>query len=134
MQVEILDSKYQGVIIPPIPKVKHPADDAQSLETAYKFAAQHPEVLDYMPCFCACKREKHRSNEDCFVKSKSREGTLRWNNHAAECSICLTVATRAKMLLEEGKSIHSIREQIETEFATKFKYHTDTPQPPEKAQ
>lgn len=42
--------------------------DAEILE-AYVFAAQHPEVLRYMPCYCGCEhpRSAHTSNYDCFV-------------------------------------------------------------------
>lgn len=34
---------------------------------AYLFAVEHPEVLDYMPCYCGCQDEGHVSNTDCFV-------------------------------------------------------------------
>lgn len=44
------------------------ASDPEVLE-AYVFAAQHPEVLRYMPCYCGCEnpRSAHTSNYDCFV-------------------------------------------------------------------
>jgi hypothetical protein len=36
---------------------------------AYQFAAERPELLKYMPCFCGCGAEglAHRSNLECFV-------------------------------------------------------------------
>jgi hypothetical protein len=35
---------------------------------AYQFAVEHPEVLDYMPCYCGCFEEDgHTSNTHCFV-------------------------------------------------------------------
>jgi hypothetical protein len=42
--------------------------DPEILE-AYVFAAKHPEVLRYMPCYCGCEdpRFAHESNYDCFV-------------------------------------------------------------------
>lgn len=44
-------------------------DNAKTLE-AYQFAVEHPEVLDYMPCYCGCYEEDgHTSNTDCFVDS-----------------------------------------------------------------
>lgn len=45
---------------------------------AYLFAAQHPEVLEYMPCYCGCEREGigHRSNYDCFIDIIDRTGGL----------------------------------------------------------
>lgn len=37
---------------------------------AYQFALDHPEVLDYMPCYCGCYEEDgHIGNTDCFVES-----------------------------------------------------------------
>jgi len=40
------------------------------VKAAYKFAAEHPEILSYVPCFCGCERSGHRGNEDCFVKAR----------------------------------------------------------------
>jgi hypothetical protein len=42
--------------------------DPEILE-AYVFAAKHPEVLRYMPCYCGCENPRfaHESNYDCFV-------------------------------------------------------------------
>ncbi len=44
--------------------------NTDSLETldAYQFAVEHPEVLDYIPCYCGCYEEAgHESNKNCFV-------------------------------------------------------------------
>ena len=55
-----------------IEEVEFPAgmedSDPEILE-AYVFAAKHPEVLRYMPCYCGCEdpRFVHESNYDCFV-------------------------------------------------------------------
>lgn len=38
-----------------------------SVKEAYRFAVDHPEVLDYMPCYCGCDEDGHTSNTDCFV-------------------------------------------------------------------
>ncbi len=44
-------------------------DNPKTLE-AYQFAIEHPEVLDYMPCYCGCfEEEGHTSNTNCFVDS-----------------------------------------------------------------
>ena len=43
------------------------SDNPKVLE-AYQFAVDHPEVLDYMPCYCGCYEEDgHTSNTNCFV-------------------------------------------------------------------
>lgn len=41
----------------------------ESLE-AYAFAAEHPEVLDFMPCYCGCYEDDgHTNNTACFIDS-----------------------------------------------------------------
>ena len=51
--------------------------DPEILE-AYVFAAKHPEVLQYMPCYCGCEhpRTAHESNYDCFVDIVDRSGDV----------------------------------------------------------
>ena len=52
--------------------------DPEVLE-AYLFAAKHPEVLSYMPCYCGCENPEtsaHKSNYDCFVDIIDRTGAL----------------------------------------------------------
>jgi hypothetical protein len=51
--------------------------DPEILE-AYVFAAKHPEVLQYMPCYCGCEhpRTAHESNYDCFVDIVDRSGAV----------------------------------------------------------
>ena len=52
------------------------------VKVAYKFAAEHPEVLNYVPCFCGCEMDGHRSNEDCFVGSRDANGKVTgWDPH-----------------------------------------------------
>lgn len=43
---------------------------------SYVFAAHHPEVLRYMPCYCQCENAPfhHVSNYDCFVDQIKRDG------------------------------------------------------------
>jgi hypothetical protein len=42
--------------------------DSQKVLEAYQFAVEHPEVLNYMPCYCGCYEEDgHTSNTNCFV-------------------------------------------------------------------
>lgn len=42
--------------------------DSPEILEAYQFAVEHPEVLNYMPCYCGCFEEDgHTSNTNCFV-------------------------------------------------------------------
>lgn len=69
--------------LPPLPVVSHTVRrPAEAIREAYVFAARHPEVLQYVPCFCGCERQGHRSSLDCFVASRDSEGRVSWNAHA----------------------------------------------------
>lgn len=57
------------------------AGPREVVEEAYLFAAQHPEVLSHVPCFCGCERQGHRSNHDCFVASRAPTGEIAWTAH-----------------------------------------------------
>ena len=48
-----------------------------------RFAAEHPEVLGYTPCYCGCEREAgHKGNDDCFVAERNGKGDVtRWDPH-----------------------------------------------------
>ena len=130
-QASMQDSKAVKPPLPPVPQVKYPADDPETIRITYEFAAEHPEVLNYIPCYCLCSRtEHHRSNEDCFVKERHEDGSVVWTPHAAECMICMSVAKEARSLYLKGESVKSIRDTIEKDFGTKFKNRTDTPEPP----
>jgi hypothetical protein len=118
--------------LPPLPTIKTPVEEPAEILEAYTFVATNPEIAKYMPCFCACGRDKvHKSVEDCYIKSRgASEREIVWSTHAGECMICLTVAHEARRLSLEGLSIADIRDEIERTLAPRFKWHTDTPMPP----
>ena len=49
----------------------------------YRFAVEHGDELQYIPCFCGCYRFGHKSNRDCYIKAFNRDGTLTLTSHAA---------------------------------------------------
>jgi uncharacterized protein with PCYCGC motif len=101
------------------------------VRAAYTFAAEHPEILSYVPCFCGCERQGHRGNEDCFVKARDVNGdVIQWEAHGMECAVCLDVATRSRQLFASGASVSDIRAAIEKEFAPLSTNHTPTPEAP----
>ena len=101
------------------------------VKAAYKFAAEHPEVLSYVPCFCGCEHQGHRGNEDCFVKARDINGdVVQWEDHGMECAVCLDVATRSLQMYTSGASVTDIRAAIEKEFTPLTTNHTPTPEPP----
>ena len=68
---------------PPLPMTGQPA--AGTIEEAralYAFAAKRSDILQYIPCYCGCEREGHRSNEDCYVRGRTATGAPHWDGHA----------------------------------------------------
>src|SRR5215213_1884259 len=54
--------------VPPLPNVGFaPVRPMDIVRATYDFAAQHPEVLKYVPCYCGCGSQGHKANESCFV-------------------------------------------------------------------
>ena len=100
------------------------------IRAAYKFAAEHPEVLSYVPCFCGCEAAGHQGNHDCFVRERAANGdVITWDEHGVECTVCIDVATRARVLHGEGKSVADIRATIEKDYAGRATNKTPTPHP-----
>jgi hypothetical protein len=120
---------------PPLELPGYPLGRSPEVITAaYMFAAEHPEVLTYVPCFCGCERSGHRGNEDCFVKSRAANGDVsQWEPHGMECNVCVDVATQAKQMFASGASVRDIRAAVEQKWASQaaqMHTHTPTPQPP----
>jgi len=74
---------HKQAILPPLPFSGFPpARPVEVATAAYKFAAEHPEVLGYVPCYCGCERSGHRGNDDCFVAARTPSGdVLDWEPH-----------------------------------------------------
>jgi hypothetical protein len=102
----------------------------EKVREIYKFAAEHPEVLHYIPCFCGCDNEGHTSNEDCFVKSRASNGDVTaWNDHGMMCPMCLAIADGSRQLFEAGVPLSRIREGIDKTY-NHTGTATPTPKPP----
>ena len=120
---------------PPLALPAYPLGRSQDvIRAAYQFAADHPEILSYVPCFCGCERSGHRGNEDCFVKARGANGDVtEWEPHGMECNVCLDVATQAMQMYSSGASVRDIRAAVEQKWAAQAAQshtHTPTPEPP----
>ena len=49
----------------------------------YRYAVEHADELQYIPCTCGCANIGHKSNRDCYVKSFNRDGSVTFTSHAA---------------------------------------------------
>ena len=118
--------------MPPLPRVPFaPARPMPVVQEVFEFAARHPEVLSYVPCYCGCEQLGHQGNHDCFVKSRDAKGDVtEWEPHGVECAVCIDVATRSRQLLNSGASAADIRAAIEKEFVPTAMTMTPTPKPP----
>ena len=59
-----------------------PARPIEVVRSVFQFAAEHPEVLTYVPCYCGCESQGHRGSEDCFVASRDAKGDVgSWEPH-----------------------------------------------------
>lgn len=123
---------HQQSTLPPLPfRGYDPPRPREVVAAAYQFAAEHPEVLAYIPCFCGCQQAGHRGNHECFVRSRAVNGdVIEWDEHGVECAVCIDVATRSRQMHASGASVTDIRAAIEREFASSSPTMTPTPKPP----
>ena len=121
-------------ILPPLPAIAYsPPRPWPVVQAAYEFAARHPEVMRYVPCFCGCESSGHRHNEHCFVTTRDRSGQVTWNEHGLSCAICIDVAVQAREMHEAGASREAIRAEIERTYQPRFPTQTPTPPVPSHA-
>ena len=121
--------------VPPLPTVGFaPVRPMDVVRATYDFAAQHPEILSFVPCFCGCGSQGHKANESCFVARRdSRGNVLEWDTHGFGCVICVDVARDAMQLYASGADVRSIRAAIERKWTPGHETgKTPTPPPPAK--
>jgi hypothetical protein len=100
------------------------------IRASYLFAARHPEVLHYIPCFCGCERAGHQGNHDCFVANRDAAGKVRaWDTHGIGCPICIDVAYESMQMFNSGASVTAIRAAIDRKWTGQGHGHTPTPAP-----
>ena len=120
---------------PPLPNVGFaPVRPMDVVRATYDFAAQHPEILSYVPCYCGCGSQGHKHNESCFVARRDPRGNvLEWDTHGFGCTICVDVAREAMQMYSSGADVHSIRAAIERKWTPgNGAGKTPTPLPPAK--
>jgi hypothetical protein len=85
-------------------------------EEAYHFALQHPEIVQWMPCYCGCEGMGHGSNLDCYYKHGRPSDRAVFEEHASYCDICVQITLKTKQLNAEGVSLREIRQVVDQTF------------------
>lgn len=117
--------------LPPVPFEQYLARPAAVVQQVYEFAARHPEVLQYVPCYCGCQSIGHKGNHECFVKRRAADGrVLEWEPHGSGCAVCVDVARDAMLMFNSGASVGSIRAAIDKKYGERASTQTPTPPPP----
>jgi hypothetical protein len=120
---------------PPLPAMGFaPVRPMDIVRATYDFAAQHPEILGYIPCYCGCGADGHKHNESCFVAKRDAKGNVtEWDTHGFGCTICVDVAREAMQMYTSGADVRSIRAAIEKKWTPGNEGgKTPTPPPPAK--
>ena len=73
----------RNLTFPPFPNPGFaPGRPVDQTRQAYQFAAEHPEVMKFVPCYCGCESTGHPHNESCFVKRRDAAGNVvEWDPH-----------------------------------------------------
>jgi hypothetical protein len=85
-------------------------------EAAYEFALYHPNVVEWMPCYCGCVGMGHRSNLDCYLKPEMVNGKTQFEEHASYCDVCVKTTLLTKQMISQGKSLREIRAAVDSTF------------------
>ena len=126
-----IDPRYLAEDLPRLPMgVERGVRPITVIKATFEFAARHPEVLKFVPCFCGCEQAGHKGNHDCFVSGRDKEGKVTaWEPHGMVCEVCLDVAYESLRMHTAGSSVQAIRAAIEKKY-TGAKFHTPTPPAP----
>ena len=96
---------------------------------AYAFAALNAERLRYIPCFCGCVHQGHRSALECFVRGFTPQGSPIWTDHAFTCPLCVNILREVALMTGHGSTLPAIRAAIDQHHAGMFTTSTRTPLP-----
>jgi hypothetical protein len=53
------------------------------VEAVYRYAVEHGELLQYIPCVCGCGAIGHQQNADCSIAEHLPEGSITFTSHGA---------------------------------------------------
>lgn len=86
-------------------------------QEAYRFAAANPDAARAVPCYCGCVGLGHASSYDCYVAGETADGSLEYDLHAANCTVCVDITHDQMAMMDDGASLADIRAAIDQEYA-----------------
>jgi hypothetical protein len=75
-----------GDLLETVPKGQLPSfarTGGPKVEAVYRYAVEHGELLEYIPCVCGCGAIGHKHNADCYVAERLSGGTITFTSHGA---------------------------------------------------
>jgi hypothetical protein len=89
----------------------------QVVRQSYQFAADNPELMKQIPCYCGCIDLGHSSNYACYVSGVDANGKITFDEHALGCSICVDITQDVVRLSKLGKSVADIKAYIDQSYS-----------------
>ncbi|MBI2862693.1 MAG: hypothetical protein HYX89_07725 [Chloroflexi bacterium] len=90
-----------------------------SVRAAYSYAVQGHDVLQYVPCYCGCGvHSGHQSAWNCFIADAVPGGAIRFDDHGANCDMCVDIALTAEQMSQQGNSISQIRAVVTQRYGS----------------
>lgn len=93
-----------------------------AVKQAYVYAADHPEILQYIPCYCGCGSAAHNGghsdNERCYVVERSADGWMILEPHGSQCGTCVGITLDAKTWLVSGVPLREVRARIDAKWSS----------------
>ena len=102
---------------------------AGDLHGPYAFTAVNRETVEYIPCYCGCRRDGHHSVLECFVKGFTADGRPIWTDHAFTCQTCVNIVQEVHLMSQRVMSLPAIRRSIDEHHGGLLSTPTDTPFP-----
>ena len=97
-------------------------------DDVYAFAGRNPDLLQYVPCYCGCRSQGHRSNLECYVRQHGPNGQVtEWNSHGYTCPVGPDITGDVMLWHQDGTPLSAIRDHIDHEFSSRG---PATPTPP----
>ncbi len=104
-------------------------DKPEDMKLIYAAAANHEDLLTYIPCYCGCGESVgHKSSYNCFVAERNDDRIL-WDDHGTKCGVCLQIAAESIAKFQKGDDLKSIRDDIDTRYKEGYAVPTPTPMP-----